>query len=608
MSSNMNESQCPETQAQAPAPQAPQAPAPKPVDPDPAAGHVPSLDIYPVPPSDYDYKDDSELTDEERFRKWCKYASFEEIQMFVKTTKPENFPAHWLSSAPGEEPFFKQAVFESETEHSIRQDCARKCFLKWTKTALAGLRDQKNRDPEEMHEFRVNGNQLLADLEFAQAYLEKFIDNEDDRPTEAESKKLNELMKDPMFKRHVEEMVAFFRGIRPKKLEAICKFEQQFNIVGQDQGISAERWMQTLQVPCINQIPQCPQDLFQAIKYDQLKTVQDIVLSQVEFDFAIEFTACNTKAVTYIDIAAYFGSAQCFKYFFMNGIKLTELTCKCALCGGNFEIVRFVQQQFAKENNISESAVYRNAYSWAILAFYHHEALYDWYINTIMNPNDKFPIRSVIASHNYYIFKRRLATTKGEIFDQIRDIGLTCVTGMIRLYYELLAPWMAVVNKNIPECDSNAVTRMVKKGTIPILLLVMELEGFDPNVPDKNKRTILHYAARSGNVQNLEQLIKMFPKFINARDEHKRIPLFDALYAGNTQCAITLWNHGADINAKDDLQRTTLHAAVVGNCHISVKKYLEKHGVDQDAVDYEGFTYKNISRKYSEIWQFTILV
>ena len=52
-----------------------------------------------------------------------------------------------------------------------------------------------------------------------------------------------------------------------------------------------------------------------------------------------------------IDIAAFFGSQKCFKYFCMNNSAIYYSTFICAFIGGSFEIIRILEQKGYKFNN-----------------------------------------------------------------------------------------------------------------------------------------------------------------------------------------------------------------------------------------------------------------
>lgn len=68
----------------------------------------------------------------------------------------------------------------------------------------------------------------------------------------------------------------------------------------------------------------------------------DIKSGYIPFD--IFFHLIKLKEMSYINYAAFCGSINCFKFLFLNHAKLDNYTYRCAVFGGNLEIVRIVSQ------------------------------------------------------------------------------------------------------------------------------------------------------------------------------------------------------------------------------------------------------------------------
>ena len=65
-----------------------------------------------------------------------------------------------------------------------------------------------------------------------------------------------------------------------------------------------------------------------------------------------------------VEVAAMFGSVECFKYFMMNGDVIDEDTCKFAVARGNIEIIHLCKQiGFVFEDCISISSKYHDSRS-----------------------------------------------------------------------------------------------------------------------------------------------------------------------------------------------------------------------------------------------------
>ncbi|MGC6366879.1 MAG: ankyrin repeat domain-containing protein [Candidatus Marinamargulisbacteria bacterium] len=98
---------------------------------------------------------------------------------------------------------------------------------------------------------------------------------------------------------------------------------------------------------------------------------------------------------------------------------------------------------------------------------------------------------------------------------------------------------------------------------------------------DTYKRTPLHIAAKEGNLDNVQALIKDGAD-VNAKDEDKKTPLHIAAEEGNLDIVQALIKYGADVNAKDEDEETPLHIAAEKGC-VDIVKALIKNGADVNA-------------------------
>ena len=100
-----------------------------------------------------------------------------------------------------------------------------------------------------------------------------------------------------------------------------------------------------------------------AIQKDNLEEVQAIISRSLDFDIG----DCN-----YINEAAYYGSVQCFKYFFLNRVKALSNTHTFAVCGGNTEIIRILHVTQGEEFTDRDLLV---------SVLYHRNQITDWLIS-----------------------------------------------------------------------------------------------------------------------------------------------------------------------------------------------------------------------------------
>ncbi len=100
--------------------------------------------------------------------------------------------------------------------------------------------------------------------------------------------------------------------------------------------------------------------------------------------------------------------------------------------------------------------------------------------------------------------------------------------------------------------------------------------------------TFLHTLIRKDNKEIVELLINHGAD-VNAKDDDDRTPLHNAVWAENKEIVELLINHDADVNAKDDRDYTPLHSAVSRE-NKEVLKLLINHGADVNAKNKKGYT------------------
>ncbi|MFH1728799.1 MAG: ankyrin repeat domain-containing protein [Pseudomonadota bacterium] len=109
--------------------------------------------------------------------------------------------------------------------------------------------------------------------------------------------------------------------------------------------------------------------------------------------------------------------------------------------------------------------------------------------------------------------------------------------------------------------------------------------GVNPNTQDSSGRTALMEAAREGGTQSASILALGAPGVpdnykceLELKDRHGMTALFDATLFEQTETAIWLIMHGADINSSNEIDKTVLMMAVEkGN--IKLVRYLLDRGV-----------------------------
>lgn len=135
---------------------------------------------------------------------------------------------------------------------------------------------------------------------------------------------------------------------------------------------------------------------------------------------------------------------------------------------------------------------------------------------------------------------------------------------------------------NFPACDGQfPLGFSTSKTTTKYLLRI----GADPNLTDENGRGLVHFAASSGKVDILRQLVKQ-NAIINIMDTHGLTPLH---VAGNRSVAEFLIKNGSILNAKDDAGRSALSCALLRE-NTEVADFLIDIGADLFQRDANGET------------------
>ncbi|KMQ89382.1 ankyrin repeat domain-containing protein 33b [Lasius niger] len=93
---------------------------------------------------------------------------------------------------------------------------------------------------------------------------------------------------------------------------------------------------------------------------------------------------------------------------------------------------------------------------------------------------------------------------------------------------------------------------MAGNGASAMLELTLSFEGVDPNLPDNEGNTPLHFAAQAGQTECLNILLQRCPDIeVDARNTLGFTPLMKAALQGRTKCAKILLFAGANPTLRD---------------------------------------------------------
>ena len=223
--------------------------------------------------------------------------------------------------------------------------------------------------------------------------------------------------------------------------------------------------------------------------------------------------------VSLIDLAAYFGSVNCFEYLKNNGSKITEFTMKFAVAGTNLSIIK------SCENLLNPSLM-------KIAIHYHADEL----IQIIYKDSDPcITFQDALSYHNYTALNYLLQKKKD--INELTEFGSRSISALI----------IAITN-----CRTDLVEILTKYGA-------------DVNLPDTSGTFPIHYAVKCNSLETMRLLIKLGAN-IEERDKKGFTPLHDAVvyHRRNDYSLIKeLLDIGADPNSKTNKGRTVRQSVLI---------------------------------------------
>ena len=312
-----------------------------------------------------------------------------------------------------------------------------------------------------------------------------------------------------------------------------------------------------------------PNSLLFYIKEDDQEKVQLYLAENPTIDITKEKTDTlntplddvfdNPAQCSLIDLAAFYGSSTVFKYLFMNNCKTTDFSCRCAIAGGNIEIIHLLQQEGQNFKNCLHSSIQ-----------YHRYELIDW---LMLNFDcETVPLFFMVYYFNYDSFFFFL---KHRDIDEVDEHGQTVLH---------TACW---------NCHYNVVKFLIEK---------TKAEAEKKN---ENGFTPLHTACWNGQFPIVKLLIEQAKVDFEAINEDGVTPLHLAAQEGYLDIVQYLYEKGCNINPRTIENETPLHLASM-NGRITVIKFLISKGATKNIINDHGktpydlacnFPYADISQK-----------
>ena len=107
----------------------------------------------------------------------------------------------------------------------------------------------------------------------------------------------------------------------------------------------------------------------------------------------------------------------------------------------------------------------------------------------------------------------------------------------------------------------------------------------------------IHVAAKQGNLENVQMLLKKDPELIDIKDENGKTPLHWACQGVHIKVVKYLIENGADVNVRDNNQIAPLHNIAARN-HIKAAELLINNGTQVDIIDGDDSTPLHIAAYY----------
>ena len=351
--------------------------------------------------------------------------------------------------------------------------------------------------------------------------------------------------------------------------------------------------------------------------------IDKIIYASIDDIFTSVSHETEFDNVSFINLAAYFGSSKTFYYMQLNGSEFDLRTPEFAIKGGNEEIVEICSKNgcFFNDTLIFCIEYHRNNFlGWLLENYYDIEAnlpmldlnLFFQYHNTLafcyftknypsqllqqlsietivssgnleliheLKQNtpkiDRIAISFIVSYGYLYVLKEFESSlqTKATISFLMNAATLTSQTDIIKYAVEKHA--------NINIVDENGYTplmRLAFLGNLPDIQFLVDNGANINYVPNKGM-TALCCACLSNKIECVQYLIDKGAFVCTDLESQEHLPIFSATIADNPEIIDLLVQKGAQINAHASNGRLPIHTASRYG-KINAMKYLVEHGAD----------------------------
>ena len=378
----------------------------------------------------------------------------------------------------------------------------------------------------------------------------------------------------------ITNVLLYFKKIRIKQNEVIPNifsfFKTKFPIIGQN--------LENKQFNELNQSLLSSRDQYEdVIKNDDCEKYQSLVTDKIDFDYIhhlqLSFDATRNFEVLHIshlDIAALYGSIDIFKYLIMNGSDMSKDIPSFAIFGGDFEIIRILEQKGISFNDKFYDSIR-----------FHRYEISDWLLSNYSC--EYVSLCSCINVYNYeaFLFLYLNGSDINEIDSSGLPLSMACASNnisLVKYICEFCNPNTDIVlNGKAPihyACISNS---------LPIMTYLIEEQKVNKESLNGNKCTPLLIACEYNYIEIVKYLIEKQHVNKDAKNSKGRNALHIACWSKSLDIVkylIEEQHFDPEVNDNDGM--TPLHLACKRPSPEIVKYLIVDKNVNQEARDKSG--------------------
>ena len=286
-----------------------------------------------------------------------------------------------------------------------------------------------------------------------------------------------------------------FSIVRPKQQALITKLENAFPTTHRPLSFFYKEMLRD-KLPFIFDLDTTQLPLLEFIKNDDFSSLQEFISNTIDFNFEQTYEIYNSN-INLIDIATYYGSINCFKYLVLNNAPFSKNVCPFSICGGNYEIIHYLENNFPKQNFGHEICL--------IMSILYHQYEVTDYLNA--NYNSEITNKeATIISFNYYVFSTFFIQAKyftlKEGPDARDEYGRTALHVACSCENLPIIKYLCEVAKaNTELCDNRGCTAFYKACTsenLPIVKYLCEEAKVNTEAANEDGITALQIACFCG--------------------------------------------------------------------------------------------------------------